>query len=114
MLSERLGPAFAPGSLVPFGRWSEPRISTVLPVSRLPPPDSACLAESGSLGAVWALTKKITTESSSQPSAAYAIQRSTRPRIARRGVVLRPYGSSGVGLPPRLRRRALSGLLSDS
>src|SRR3954454_1792358 len=97
MLSERLGPALAPGSFVPFGRWSEPRISTVLPVSRLPPPERACLAESGSLGAVWELTKKVTIETSSHPSAAYAIQRITRPRVRRPGFVRSPYGSSGDG-----------------
>ena len=90
MLSLRLGPWFAPGSLLPFGRWSEPRISTVLPVSRLPPGLSACFAESGSLGAVCALTRKTTTVSRSQPSAANASHFSTRLPVTRRGALRSP------------------------
>src|SRR5436305_4904048 len=97
MLSERLGPWFAPGSLLPFGRWSEPRISTVLPVIRLPPPVRASFAESGSLGAVCALTKKTTKDSRNQPSAANASHFSTRLAVVFRGAVRSPYGSSGDG-----------------
>ena len=100
MLSERGGPAFAPGSLLPkpfLGRSSEPSTSTFVPVSTLPPPDSAAFVFESTPPFTCALRKNVTIDIRIQASAASATHLSTR-----RGV-MPPFSSSGDLTRPRRR-----------
>src|SRR3954471_13520640 len=80
--SERLGPlVLAPPSLVPLGRWSEPRTRTVVALNGgVPFPASAFLA-AWSTWELWicAETRKRTSESASQAPTAIASHLRTRP-----------------------------------
>src|SRR3954454_4514110 len=87
MLSERDGPdVLAPGSFVPFGRWSEPSTRMLLPVRTEPPPDSAFLVASETPGAVWALTKNETIATRIQAQLAIATHLATRGRVGLGGL----------------------------
>src|SRR3954468_15426930 len=98
--SERLGPlVLAPGSLVFFVRWSEPRTRTVVALNGgVPLPASAFLASSSTCE-LWicAETRKRASEGASHAATAIAIHLRTRPTVM-------GFLTPGV-LPPRSRSR---------
>src|SRR4051794_19387012 len=110
MLSERDGPeVLAPGSFVPFGRWSEPSTSTVLPVRTAPPGDSASFVLCETPGDVWALTKNAMMATRIHATIAIATHLSTLRQTGFGGF---SPGMTGFGPLSRRLRRASSGLLA--
>src|SRR3954447_17363715 len=101
--SERLGPeVLAPPSLLPLGRWSEPRTRIVVAVNGgWPCPASAAFVASSTLE-LWicAEIRKTTSESASQPTIASATHLSARFHVIRLG------GPSGPCWRSRPRKRA--------
>src|SRR4051794_33471939 len=98
MLSERDGPdVLAPGSFVPFGRWSEPTTRMLLPVSTAPPGESASFVLCETPGAVCALMKKETIATRIQTPIAIATDLTMRRH--------RGFGGFSPGSGFSLRRR---------
>src|SRR3954469_16634927 len=110
MLSERDGPdVLAPGSFVPFGRWSEPRTRTLVPVSTAPPGDSAFFVFSDTPGEVCALMKNDTIATRIQATIAIATHLRTRRHVGFAGF---SPGMTGLGRLSRRRRSASSGFVA--
>src|SRR5437763_14441542 len=115
--SLRLGPELdAPGSLDPFGRWSEPSTSVVVGENSPGPPLSSAAFALFDAWLPWTneLTRKSTAESTTQPTNAIALHAATFPTVIRlRGLTVgppaprppRPRRSSRTDPPPRRPRR---------
>ena len=104
IVSERPGPAWDSSIDSPV-RTSEPSTRMLLPVNRLPLLDSARSVAAETPSWVWALIRKRTSESRSQPAIASATHLSTRPGVIG-GLSRGARGSSPSRLRESLRRSA--------